>query len=142
MKAFCKCKAFGIQFYSTGSGYFPALKPHCQKMKQLVMAVHIYPKANSDIKTSSSKAQTMGPVLSPENYSMFRKAEISPLVPQDGTSSRPKILSFSWRPVFRCPQYYSVSAITCYSPVGWLIRKMRRDANTWGSATLVRSSHR
>jgi len=105
------------------------------------MAVHIYPKANLDIKTSSSKAQTMWPVLRPENYSMFCKAEISPPVPQDGISSRPEMLSFSCGPVFDCPQYYSVSATTCYNPVGWLIRKMRQDANTWGSATLVRLSH-
>ena len=64
------------------------------------MAVRIYPKANFDIKTSISKAQTMWPVLRPENYSVFCKAEVIQLVPQDGVSSRPVILSFSWGPVF------------------------------------------
>jgi hypothetical protein len=63
------------------------------------MAVHIHPKATFDVKTSSSKAQTMCPVLRPENYSMFSRAEVSQLVPQDGISSMVMIFSFSPGPV-------------------------------------------
>jgi hypothetical protein len=64
------------------------------------MAVEIYPKAKCDMKASSSKPQSMHPVLRPENYSMPSRAELGQLEPQDGLSSMLMILCFRTGPVF------------------------------------------
>lgn len=102
VKAFCKCTALVMSFFITTNWYSSAVKPRVQKVRQLVMAVHIYPKAKFDIKTSSSKTQIMWPFPGSENYSIS-KAGISQLVPQDGISGMPMKFSCSWGQFFSDP---------------------------------------